>query len=87
MHALLSATWVLSGAVGKVALVLMLAGIFLIAWGVVHYLGKHSSDIGDKFPHAAWRCARATLGFLLLFCGIALDLLAVGVRLLIPGRI
>ena len=86
MHALLSTAWVLSGAVGKVALVLMLAGIFLIAWGVVRYLSKHG-DIDDAFPRAAWRCPRSALGFLLLFCGIGLDLVAVGVRLLIPGRI
>jgi hypothetical protein len=87
MHTLLSAAWLLSGAVGKVALVLMLAGIFLITWGVVRYLTKHSADVGDAFPRAAWRCPRSALGFFLLFCGIGLDLLAVGVRLLIPGRI
>jgi hypothetical protein len=86
MHTLLSAAWLLSGAVGKVALVLMLAGIFMITWGVVRYLSKHG-DTGDAFPRAAWRCRRAALGFFLLFCGIGLDLLAVGVRLLIPGRI
>ena len=86
MKSLISTTWALSGAFQNLALLAMLSGIFLVAWAVVRHLSENEDVIRGAMPRTAWGSKGAKIGFALLFSGLALDTLAIAVRLLLPGR-
>ena len=86
MRTLLSITWAVSGAFQNFALLAMLAGVFLVAWAIIRHLNEAGDGVGGALPRAAWGSKGAKIGFALLFLGLALETLAIAVRLLLPGR-
>ena len=87
MKTFISVTWALSGAFQNFALLGMLAGVFLVAWAIIQHLSDAGDGAGGALPRAAWGSKGARIGFALLFSGLALNTLAIVVRLLLPGRL
>ena len=85
MDALLDSIWGLSGLLEKIALIAMLAGVFLVAWAVIRCLKKQEAEQGDACLSKVWRTGWAAVGLALLVIGIALDVFAIFVRVSAPG--
>jgi hypothetical protein len=86
MEAVLDSIWGLSGLLEKIALIAMLAGVFLVAWAIVKCFSKQDAELSDICLSKVWRTPWAIFGLALLGLGIALDVLAICVRLSAPGR-
>ena len=86
LKTLLSITWGASSALQSFALLAMLSGVFLVAWATVRYLHENGA-VSGAVSRAVWASRGAKIGLALLFFGLALDTLAIAVRLLLPGRL
>jgi hypothetical protein len=85
MEALLDSIWGLSGLLENIALIAMLAGVFLVAWAVVKSFSKQETEQSDICLSKVWRTGWAASGLALLVIGMLLDVFAIWVRLSAPG--
>jgi hypothetical protein len=86
MEALLDSVWGLSALLEDIALIAMLAGVFLVAWAIVKCFSEQEAEQSDICLSKMWRTRRASSGLALLVIGIVLDVFAIWVRLSAPGR-